>query len=78
MLVINIAVIKLTMPSLVEEFWKVKFVHDMIVHFIASIFSLELEGNYFLNIKNVKAFHGIFLLIFSKLLLFTGFEEIYF
>lgn len=41
LLVINIAVIRLIMLSLVEEIWKADFIHDMIVHFIASVFRLE-------------------------------------
>lgn len=34
------------------------FVHDRMLHFLASIFSLEVEGNYFYKQKNVKSFCG--------------------
>lgn len=35
------------MLGLVEEFWKANFVHERILYFLASIFNLEVEEDYF-------------------------------
>lgn len=43
--------------------------HDRILHFLASISSLEVEGNHFLIIKIVKAFHGVLMFVCLFLLM---------
>lgn len=60
LLIINRAVIRWIMLGLVEEFWKANFVHERTLYFLALIFSLEVEGNYFFNHKNCESIHCFF------------------